>query len=150
MYDKPTDELDELLGEVTPKQMGSYLNDNASDLADDEKSFYYYYKSVIDSKNIKLKEVYISAGYSESYGGQIIRMEKHAASRDTIIRLCLGGHFGLLEINRALKLYGYNELYSKNARDAVITVAINNRRFDVNDVNEMLIGHGLEPFTIEA
>ena len=46
MYDKPTDELDELLGEVTPKHMGSYLNDNASDLVDDEKSFYYYYKLI--------------------------------------------------------------------------------------------------------
>lgn len=45
-------------------------------MADDKKAFYYYIKDVLDEKRIKLKDVYLLAGVSESYGGQIITMEK--------------------------------------------------------------------------
>ena len=144
MIQKPTDELNDLLENMSPGQLGDYLKENRQYLADSEKAFYYYMKEVLDNKRIKLKDVYLGAGVSESFGGQIIRMETHSADRDLIIRLCLAGHFNWEETNRALKLYGMSELYAKNPRDACVIVAINNRIFQVDEVDEMLRERGLE------
>ena len=144
MIEKPTDELDELLDNTKISELDKYIEDNRQYMADEKKSFYYYFKDVLDKKNIKLKDVYSFAGLSESYGGQVIRMEKHSANRDTIIKLCVAGHFSWDEINRALKLYGFNELYSKNSRDACIILAVKNRVFDFASINDMLTEQGLD------
>lgn len=144
MQDSTTDRLEELLEQTTPDRVDQYLNNNRKDLAEDEKAFYYYMKDVLDKKNIKLKDVYSFAGVSESYGSQIIYGTKHTTNRDLIIRLCIAGHFNWTEINRALKLYGMNELYARNPRDACIIVAVNNRKYYMADIDDMLIAQGLE------
>jgi len=43
-----------------------------------------------------------------------------------------------------IKLYGMSELYAKNPRDACVMVAINNRIFDVYQVDEMLKKNDLD------
>ena len=144
MYKKPTGELDKQLAETKPGKIGEYLAANRQDLADEHKGFYYYYKNVLDSKHIMLKDVYIQVGVSESYGSKIISMEKHTASRDLIIRFCIAGHFSLVETNRALKLYGLSPLYAKNRKDACIIVALNNHIYDVERINAMLEENKLE------
>ena len=138
MIEKPTNELDDILENAKPGDIDSYLKDNKKYMADEKKAFYYYYKDVIDDKNIKLKDVYSFAGMSESYGGQIIRMEKPTSNRDKIILLCIAGRFNLIETNRALKLYGMNPLYAKDSRDAIIIIAINNRKYDLSIIDDML------------
>ncbi len=142
MEQKPTTELNRLLNNAKPGQLDSYLEENKDYMADEKKTFYYYMKDVLDEKNRKLRDLYIAAGVSESYGGRILRMEGHTKNRDMIIRLCLAGHFNLLETNRALKLYGMSELYAKEPRDACLIVAINNRIYDLYDVDELLLQHG--------
>jgi len=143
MKQRPTNELNDLLENAKPDQLDGYLKQNRQYLANDPKAFYYYMKDVLDVKRIRLKDVYLAAGVSESFGSKIIRMEKHTADRDLIIRLCLGGRFNWQETNRALKLYGMSELYAKDPRDACVIVAINNRVFDVYEVDEMMKGQGL-------
>lgn len=123
---------------MKPDQLDTYFKDNSKYLAEEKKAFYYYMKDVLDEKNIKLKDVYSFAGVTESYGSKIVTMEKHTKDRDLIIRLCLAGHFNWDETNRALKLYGLSELYAKDPRDACIIVAINNRIFDMYEIDEML------------
>lgn len=118
-------------------------------MADNKKTFYYYMKDVLDEKNIKLKDVYSFAGVTETYGSKILSTEKHTKDRDLIIRLCIAGHFNWDETNRALKLYGMNELYAKNQRDAVIIVALNNRIYNLYEIDEILIEHGLKKLTKE-
>ena len=86
--------------------------------------------------------MYIQAGVSESYGGQVIRLEKHVKNRDMILRLCIAGHFNWDEMNRALKLYGMNELYAKDPRDALLILEINNRIYDIDKINKDLAEHG--------
>jgi hypothetical protein len=76
-------------------------------------------------------------------------MEKHTKDRDLIIRLCLAGHFNWDETNRALKLYGLSELYAKDPRDACIIVAVNNRIFDLYEIDEVLIRQGFKKLTTE-
>ncbi|WP_024865687.1 hypothetical protein [Butyrivibrio sp. FCS014] len=149
MQKKSTNELNDLLENMKPDQLDSYLKDNSKYMADEKKAFYYYMKDVLDEKNIKLKDVYSFAGVTESYGSKIITMEKHTKDRDLIIRLCLAGHFNWDETNRALKLYGFSELYAKDPRDACIIVAVNNRIFDMYEIDEMLIKQGLKKLTTE-
>ena len=138
MIDKKTSEIDELLSGIKPDQLGEFYGNNSKYMANGEKAFYYYMKDVIESKNILLKDVYNRANVTESYGEKIIRMEKHTKSRDLIITLCLAGHFTLEETNRALKLYGMSQLYSKDKRDSAIIVAIINRIYLLPRVNEIL------------
>ena len=149
MQKKSTNELNDLLENMKPDQLDSYLKDNSKYMADEKKAFYYYMKDVLDEKNIKLKDVYSFAGVTESYGSKIVTMEKHTKDRDLIIRLCLAGHFSWDEINRALKLYGLSELYAKDPRDACIIVAVNNRIFDMYEIDEMLMKQGLKKLTTE-
>ena len=143
MQKKPTDELNAMLKEARPKDIDGYLKDNRDYLALGDKAFYYYMKDTIEEKNMRLKEVYSFAGLSDSYGGQLLRMEKPTKNRDHILRLCIAGHFSWDETNRALKLYKMSELYAKDSRDACIIVAINNRIFDLGQIDEMLEKQGL-------
>lgn len=150
MQNIPTDELNKLLENISPDQLDSYLKDNSKYMAEGKKAFYYYMKDVLDTKNIMLKDLYSFAGVSESHGGHIIRMEKHTKNRDLILLFCIAGHFNLLETNRALKLYGLNELYAKDARDACIIVAINRRIYDVSRIDDMLEEHGFAKLSREV
>lgn len=144
MQVKSTDELDKILGNIKPKDLDEYYTGNSKYLADEKKEFYYYFKDVIEAKNIFLKDVYSFAGVSESWGSKIVTMERHTRNRDLIIRLCLAGRFNLDEINRALKLYGMTPLYSKNRRDAVIIVAINNRIYNLAEIDDLMINKGFD------
>ncbi|MBR4759278.1 MAG: hypothetical protein IK078_03920 [Lachnospiraceae bacterium] len=138
MQKKPTDELNAILENTRPGQMDRYLKENRDYLALGEKAFYYHMKDTVEEKNIRLKDIYITAGVKESYGSKILRMERHTKNRDLILRFCIAGHFSLNETNRALKLYKMNELYAKDPRDACIIVAINNRIFDLGTIDDML------------
>ena len=75
---------------------------------------------------------------------------KQSGTTDVIIRLCIGGHFSWKQTDKALRLYGFNELYAKNKRDACIIVALNNRIFDLYRVNVMLEEQGLSPLEKET
>ena len=149
MQSKPTTELNDLLENMKPHQLETYFKDNEKYLADEKKAFYYYMKDVLDEKNIKLKDVYSFAGVTESYGGKILTMEKHTKDRDLIIRFCFAGHFNWDETNRALKLYGMNELYAKDPRDAVLIVALNNRVYRMYEIDALLTEHGLKKLSTE-
>lgn len=144
MKSKPTDELNKQLENMKPGELDKYLAENREYLADPEKPFYSYMKQTIQSKGIKLKDVYSFAGFSESYGSQLLYETKHTKDRDMIIRLCLAGHLTWDETNRALKLYGFSELYAKDPRDACLIVEVNNRVFDIYKINEELKKRGLE------
>lgn len=149
MQEKPTNELDEMLGGMKPEELSGFYKDNNKYLADEKKAFYYYFKDVIETKNIFLKDIYSFAGISESWGGKIITMERHTINRDLIIRLCIAGHFSLEEMNRALKLYGMTSLYAKDKRDACLIVAVNNRIYDLSDIDELLQKQGFEKLSVD-
>ena len=149
MQEKPTNELNQMLENTRPEGLGTFLKENSRYMADDKKGFYFYFKDVLDEKNIKLKDVYSFAGVSESYGSKILTMEKHTKNRDLIIRLCVAGHFSWDETNRALKLYGLTELYAKDPRDACLIVAINNRKYDLSEIDDLLEEQGMKKLTTD-
>lgn len=149
MQEKATDELDKILENVRPEQINTYYKNNRQYMEEGKKAFYYYMKDVLESKNILLKDVYSFAGVTESYGSKILTMEKHTKNRDLIIRFCIAGHFLLGETNRALKLYGMSPLYAKDKRDACLIVAINNRKYDLFEIDNLLEEHGLPQLSAE-
>lgn len=144
MNRKTTDELDKVLENTQPDQLDSYFRENETRLAGARKAFYYYMKDLLNEKRILLKDVYSFAGVSESYGSKVMTMEKHVKDRDLIIRFCLAGRFNWDQTSRALKLYGMRELYSRDPRDACLIVAINNRIYDLYDIDKLLQEQGLE------
>ncbi len=144
MKSKPTDELNKLLENMKPDEIDTYLAENSEYLADGERPFYDYMKRTIHDKGIKLKDVYQFAGFSESFGSKLLSQDKHTKDRDMIIRLCLAGHLTWDETNRALKLYGFSELYAKESRDACLIVQINNRIYDIYRINDELAKRNLE------
>ena len=149
MQEKPTNELDEMLEKMRPDELSGFYKENSRYMADDKKGFYYYFKDVIETKNIFLKDIYSFAGVTESWGGKIITMEKHTKNRDLIIRLCIAGHFSLEELNRALKLYGMTPLYAKDKRDACLIVSINNRIYDLAEIDELLKNQGFSKLSAD-
>ena len=149
MQEKKTADLDALLETMRPDQAAEFFEENREELADEGKAFYYYMKNAFDAKSLKLKDIYSFAGVSESWGEKILRMEKHTKNRDLIIRFCIAGHFSLRETNRALKLYGMTPLYSRNKRDVCIILAINNRIFDLSQVDDLLTGQGFVQLSID-
>ena len=144
VQDKKTDELNKLLENAEPEQIDSYLAENRKYMADGKKAFSYYMKDIIQSKGMFMKDVYSFAGFSESYGEKLINQENHTRDRDHIIRLCVAGHFSWQETSRALKLYGFNDLYAKDPRDVCIMAALNKRIFDFAEIDEILIEHGFK------
>lgn len=147
---KRTNELDTILSQMKADELDEYYMNNSKELLDSKKAFYYYMKDVIESKNIFLKDIYSFAGVTESWGSKIITMEKHTKNRDLIIRLCIAGHFTLDEINRALKLYGMSPLYSRNKRDVCLIVAINNRKYNLLEIDDILEGQGFLKLSVES
>ena len=153
MQEKPTNELDDLLENMTPDQLSKYRKENKDYLVDNDRPFYQYMKKTANEKRVKLKDMYSFAGISESYGDKLVRMEKHTTNRDAIIRLCIAGHFTWKETDRALKLYGFNELYAKDPRDACIIVTINqmrkSRKYDLSIMDDVLESQGFEKLSID-
>ena len=149
MQEKSTYEVEEILKSMRPDQLQQFYKENTHNMVDENKAFYYYMKDIVEAKNIRFKDMYILAGVSESYGEKIIRMEKHTKSRDLLIRLCIAGHFSIVETNKALKLYGMNTLYSKDKRDAALIVALNNRIYDLFEIDDILEKQGLSKLTVE-
>ena len=137
MQEKKTADLDALLETMRPDQAAEFFEENREDMADEGKAFYYYMKNAFDAKSLKLKDIYSFAGVSESWGEKILRMEKHTKN------------FSLRETNRALKLYGMTPLYSRNKRDVCIILAINNRIFDLSQVDDLLTGQGFVQLSID-
>ncbi|MBR0385326.1 MAG: hypothetical protein IJI05_02105 [Erysipelotrichaceae bacterium] len=147
---KSTVELDQVLGKVNPDSIDRYLNENTDSIFEDN-AFSEYIRNQFREKGFTQQEVFLRADMPERYGYKIVSGDKHTIQRDVVIRLCLAAKFSLEEANRALKLYGVSQLYSRIGRDAVIIVAINSHMFDVDEINEVLRKNGFtELYSFES
>lgn len=141
---KSTSELDQLLGKMNPDRVQDYLRENQEDIFEGNNAFSQYMRDMFKEKGYTQQEIFMRADMPERYGYKLISGEKHTVQRDVIIRLCLAGRFDLTETNRALKLYGMSQLYSKVPRDAVIIVAINSNQWNVDQINDLLVKNGFD------
>ncbi len=141
---KSTGELDKVLGKLNPERLSDYLKEQKSNMFTEETGFSSYMKEIFRKNGYTQQEVFLRADIPERYGYKLISQEKHTVQRDVIIRLTLASAFTLAETNRALKLYGFSQLYSRIERDAVLIVAINNKIRDLDEVNDLLMKNGFD------
>lgn len=141
---KSTLELDKILKETEPDEIKDFFKANKSFMVGGKEEFCYYMHDMYKDKNIKLKDVYLIVGVTESYGSKLLRLEKHTINRDLILRFCIAGKFNVDETNRALKLYGMNQLYSRDKRDAAIIVKLNHPYRDIYEIDDYLEENGFD------
>ena len=143
-----TEELDKKLLGTRPSDVNAFINDNSQDMVCSDNAAGEYIKSLLISNGVNQRDVFIFADIPERYGYKILSGEKKTRKRDVIIRICYAGRFALEQVNRALKLYGMTELYSRIPRDAMIMVCFNERPGTIADVNEFLQNNHVEPLDI--
>lgn len=95
-----------------------------------------YLCELLEIKRKKRVDVIREAGIDATFGYQIFKGQRNP-SRDKVLSLCLALNCTLRETNRALKISGANELYSKNRRDVIIIFAIEHN-FSFQRTNEAL------------
>ena len=95
-----------------------------------------YLCELLEIKHKKRVDVVREAGIDATFGYQIFKGLRNP-SRDKVLSLCLALGCTLRETNRALKISGANELYSKNRRDVIIIFAIEHN-YTFHDTNQAL------------
>ena len=133
------------LAALRPEDLAGFLSRNAVDLIRSEHPFTDYMREKCKEKGILQQDVFLAADLPERYGYKLISEQKHTTQRDTILRLCLAARFDLGETDEALILYGMAPLHARIPRDAAFIVAIQNRAYDIHDVDALLRENGLPP-----
>ena len=144
-YEQGSRRLNEELLSVGPDELADFLERHREDLSTSPRPFADYMRMKFREKGILQQNVFLAADLSENYGYKLIAEEKHTRQRDTILRLCLAAGFRLEEVQEALILYGMAPLHGRLARDAVLTVAIQNGIYDLCAVNRLLESCGQAP-----
>lgn len=143
MYNKKTEELEELLKHTQPKDIGRYIAENADEMRSRERSFMNYINELLKEKKLQKQDVLYKADISRGYGYKLLSEEKITRQRDVILRICYAAEFTLEETQQALRLYNMNTLYARDCRDALIMTCFNNRPGGINTVNELLSANNL-------
>ena len=137
-----TDNLMNTLTSGSPSEVDNYLHEH---FAKNEPSFVNYIDELIADKGLKRQDIIIRANLSQKYGYKLLSGETHTTDRDKILRICISMEMTLKETQRALKLYGMNELYPKIKRDVLLIVAIGQKNYDIDAINNILIEEGEAP-----
>lgn len=139
---KSTVELDK---ELESGNLGNYTKYCKNNLTNVEyREFCDFISWYFKENKIKRKNALAAADLPLKYGYELLAGTKRTKSRDKIIRICVATKMDITNTNRALKLYGFSPLYSKNERDALIILCINNKNLDVDDVCEQLESNGFD------
>ena len=145
-YEERSAHLAERLVRILPEELPEYLERERDELIEGGRPFADYMRRKLREKGLLQQEVFLAADLSENYGYKLIAEEKHTRQRDTILRLCLAARFQLSEVQEALILYGMAPLRARIPRDAAFIVAIQNRVYDIHDVDAILRENDLPPF----
>lgn len=144
LIEKNTDDLMNTLHGANPEQVQTYLRQH---FAQGQPNFVSYMDELLARKGLKRQEVLLRANLPQKYGYKLLTGEAHTTNRDKLLRLCFAMELDLKQTQRALKLYGMNELYPKNQRDVILIVALGKKQYDISQVDEELKKLGLAPLS---
>lgn len=142
LIEKNTEDLMNTLRGADSARLKLYVQQN---FAQGQPNFVSYMDGLLAQKQMKRQDVLIRANLPQKYGYKLLSGEAHTTDRNKLLRICFAMQLTLKETQRALKLYGMNELYPKNKRDVVLIVALGQRQFDIDRISEELRAEGLEP-----
>lgn len=135
MIEKKTCELDSILKSATLETFDSY---NSCELESALPKLSEYLNEYIGSRSLSVPDIIRASLLSADYAYAILNGNKANPNRDRIIALCMAMKMSLDEVQRTLKLANAGILYSKNPRDAIITIFINTENYDIMKLNEYL------------
>jgi hypothetical protein len=141
-YDEVGKSPDAAVLRLSPDELPAYLAAQTFS----PRPFTDFMRQTFREKKLSQKEIFIRADLDDRYGYKLISEQKHTTQRDTILRLCLAARFDLNETDEALILYGMAPLHARIPRDAAFIVAIQNRVYDIHDVDAILRENDLPPF----
>ncbi len=142
MNGSTTKKLDEILSNIDNESEMKKFMDNPK-VTENFNSFLEYFHSLSKVTKIPDSEMIKRSGIEKSYYYQIMKGTK-TPGRDKILRLCIAAGLTLRETTRALQISKEAILYSKNRRDIIISVAIN-QKASVIDTNILLDKYGELP-----
>ena len=142
LMDETTEDLMQVLRRAGPEQVRDYLREH---FEQGQPTFVQYMDALLEEKKLKRQEVLLRAGLPMKYGYKLLTGESHTTDRDKLLRICFAMELTLKQTQRALRLYGMNELYPKNARDVVLIAALGRRVYDPDVLCDELRQAGLEP-----
>ena len=130
---------------VRPEELGDLLRRRQKDLITSPHPFADFMRERLREKGLLQQNVFLAADLPERYGYKLIAEQKRTRRRDVILRLCLAAEFTPVETNEALIRYGMAPLFLRFPRDLVIRVAMENRIFEIHEVDALLREHDLAP-----
>jgi len=137
--DLKTDELNKRLEHLSSREFSKYLQQLKE--APTIKKFFDIYSEHYD---VSKSDIVKRSGLSRSYAYELLNGIKTNPSRDHLIALCLGAEMDLSTTQYALKVGAVGELYAKVPRDAAIILFINQKKFNIIELNLFLEENGME------
>ena len=145
MQEKNTEELMSVLKRTSSEEIGQVLCEEKQNLFCGTEPFYNYIRDVLKHNQLTQQQVFHRAGFSERYGYGLLSGEKHTNQRDYILRICFAAQCSLEQTQRILRLYGMSTLYARIPPDAVFLVALNQKIYEIEQVNTLLVKQNMSP-----
>ena len=131
-FGKSTDELFTEL--KTEKNPGDWRNRNAKEFV---LPLNEYLQKLLAEKNLERSEVIDRSGLNREYAYHIFSGKKNNPSRPKLLALAIAMGLNLEEVQYLLRYAQHGILYPRNAWDAVIISAVE-QKFSVMQTNELL------------
>lgn len=141
MSEKSTTELLNILNEIKPEHMDSYIKEYGTDKPNTS-----IFSEYMAEHNISASSIIKNCNglISQSYIYDILNGTKKNPSRDIVLILCIAAGMNRKSTRRVLEVYGHRDLYAKDTRDIIIATYINNNIFNLNKINDELFQYNLQ------
>ena len=128
----------------TTDKIESFVTENADEIY--ELSLSEYLRELLSKYGYDKSEVFKRSGMSDTnYGYELFRNDDKKASRDKLIRLCIGFPLSVDEAQKVLRYGKVRPLYPRDERDAYILFGLN-KKYSLDEINDLLYEHNLALF----
>lgn len=128
----------------TTDKIESFVTENADEIY--ELSLSEYLRELLNKYGYDKSEVFKRSGMSDTnYGYELFRNDDKKASRDRLIRLCIGFPLSVDEAQKVLRYGKVRPLYPRDERDAYILFGLN-KKYSLDEINDLLYEHNLALF----
>lgn len=128
----------------TTDKIESFVTENADEIY--ELSLSEYLRELLNKYGYDKSEVFKRSGMSDTnYGYELFRNDDKKASREKLIRLCIGFPLSVDEAQKVLRYGKVRPLYPRDERDAYILFGLN-KKYSLDEINDLLYEHNLALF----
>ena len=134
-----------LINEIkTTDRIESFISENTEEIQ--ELSLSEYLRELLQKYNLEKSDVFKRAGMADTnYGYELFRNDVKKASRDKLIRICIGFPLSVEEAQKVLRYGKVRPLYPRDERDAYILFGLN-KKYTLDELNDLLYEHNLDIF----